>query len=513
MPVNLIPYGLLSDGKYGIKLDDNTRKPIAAAIEILTILPPIGDTSNFPGRTVFLNGTSEIYIFTDTPSLKWIQIDGGAVEIRAVAGNPPLIPVPDNGEFLFDTDTDVLFLYDGAEWVKVGGKYASSIVTQNYIGNGSTTLYPMGTNTNINPNYVEVFLDGVRQTPFVDYTVIGNQVSMLTAAPTGVIVLIRAMESTSVVQSAQVQETTSIATSGQTTFSLGVAEADPNGVLVFVNGIFKTRNVDYNLVQYNTQIISFNKILPTVAQIVTTNPHNLSINTVIRVRGGQSPEYNDDLFTVLNVINSVTFDVTVPLTHPVSAIPSPLMYFTPNFTNDNVVFLTPLNASDVVTIKRFNSITTAASGGEANNIVSMGGQTPLYIGKVGTDLQMKTVKSGPNVTINDFGAYIEISANLSQGFINRVGINNNVHMVTTEDYVGVRNTITPVTINLTGVPNNVSQSGRKIIIKDESGTASFGNITIHAGTQTIDGISNVYVINTNYGSVELVKDGYNWYTI
>lgn len=51
--------------------------------------------------------------------------------------------------------------------------------------------------------------------------------------------------------------------------------------------------------------------------------------------------------------------------------------------------------------------------------------------------------------------------------------------------------------------------GRKIVIKDEAGTANSANITI---TGTIDGVSG-YTINTNYGSVTLISDGTNWFTI
>ncbi len=50
---------------------------------------------------------------------------------------------------------------------------------------------------------------------------------------------------------------------------------------------------------------------------------------------------------------------------------------------------------------------------------------------------------------------------------------------------------------------------RKIIIKDEAGSASTSPITVQG---TIDGATN-YTINTNYGSLRLISDGSNWFVI
>mgnify|MGYP000513006068 FL=1 len=51
--------------------------------------------------------------------------------------------------------------------------------------------------------------------------------------------------------------------------------------------------------------------------------------------------------------------------------------------------------------------------------------------------------------------------------------------------------------------------GRRVTIKDESGNAAVGNITIIG---TIDGATNA-TINTNYGVLRLIANGSNWYAI
>jgi hypothetical protein len=56
-------------------------------------------------------------------------------------------------------------------------------------------------------------------------------------------------------------------------------------------------------------------------------------------------------------------------------------------------------------------------------------------------------------------------------------------------------------------------AGRKLSIKDSSGSAGTNNITIsHHSSEHIDG-SNTFIINTNYGGIDLISDGTNWFSI
>ena len=53
------------------------------------------------------------------------------------------------------------------------------------------------------------------------------------------------------------------------------------------------------------------------------------------------------------------------------------------------------------------------------------------------------------------------------------------------------------------------EKARKIIIKDEAGSAGTSPITV---VGTIDGTAD-YTINTSYGSLTLISDGSNWFVI
>jgi hypothetical protein len=68
----------------------------------------------------------------------------------------------------------------------------------------------------------------------------------------------------------------------------------------------------------------------------------------------------------------------------------------------------------------------------------------------------------------------------------------------------------PATITLPSATNIV---GQRVSVKDASGSASTNNITVSASnSQRIDGSSSVS-ISTSYGSVTVVSDGSNWWTI
>jgi len=78
---------------------------------------------------------------------------------------------------------------------------------------------------------------------------------------------------------------------------------------------------------------------------------------------------------------------------------------------------------------------------------------------------------------------------------------------TTTDYIIFCNNTTGITITLP-TPTN----GRSLIIKDINGNCNVNNITIapHAGEQ-IEGLSSSYLLQTNFGCIELISDGTNWW--
>lgn len=84
-----------------------------------------------------------------------------------------------------------------------------------------------------------------------------------------------------------------------------------------------------------------------------------------------------------------------------------------------------------------------------------------------------------------------------------------VVVVNQDYYIGVTDTSAPRTITLpqTGLIKNQS-----FIIKDESGAAGTNNISVvvAGGAKTIDGVAS-YPINNNYGSIQVIYDGTNYF--
>ena len=89
----------------------------------------------------------------------------------------------------------------------------------------------------------------------------------------------------------------------------------------------------------------------------------------------------------------------------------------------------------------------------------------------------------------------------------RHNLSGTVEVAVTDYYLGC-NTSAPVTLNLPDAA--LAGSGKKMIIKDETGLASTNPITIDpSGAQLIDGQSN-YILQVNYESVSIVSDGSQW---
>jgi len=86
----------------------------------------------------------------------------------------------------------------------------------------------------------------------------------------------------------------------------------------------------------------------------------------------------------------------------------------------------------------------------------------------------------------------------------------NANSAITDNIVTFDSTLTAISYVL---QSSDVANGRVIYFKDTAGTAAGNNITISTqGAELIDGAAT-YVINTNYGSVQLFCNGTNWFTI
>ncbi|RLC33998.1 hypothetical protein DRH14_03920, partial [Candidatus Shapirobacteria bacterium] len=116
-----------------------------------------------------------------------------------------------------------------------------------------------------------------------------------------------------------------------------------------------------------------------------------------------------------------------------------------------------------------------------------------------------------NYDIFNINSLFGVNLSLSGGVImHRVATASNYNVTNTDYYVGVTDTSVVRTITLLSAARS---NGKIIYIKDESGGAATNNITIVTeGAETIDGANN-YIINVNYGAVQLICDGTNWFAL
>lgn len=513
MARTFVPWGRLANGNFGILLDPATRNPLASSIEILETLPPEADSDNFDGRAVFDKATDTVYVFSSEPDAHWISLEGVPAKVGNALGEPPTSPLPDEGELYWDRDTEVLFLWSGAAWEPIGGRYAAQVIENAYVGNGTKVNYSTGSSSPIQSQYVEVFLDGVRQRSGADYNMVGTTVTFTSAPPNGVNVLIRSLVSTEVTQNAQATSVTHTASGSSTDFDIGQPGVDPAGVFVFLNGEMQRMGGDYEVVPHDTTITTLAKTNATTARVTTAQPHGIPVGGVITLVGFTESAYNNQAVTVTNVPSSTRFDFTVASSAPSSGTPNPVAYFTPAYTNDLVRFATAPTGGALVDIRSFRNIILSGAAGEANTIASTGTGVVLANGKVGTALRVKSLVAGANVSIVNNGNDVAISASNGLSFEDRRGINSSSYQPGNESYIGVRSTATTIYIDLSSIAQVPSNSGRRITIKDESGGAGIRHIQVNGGSAFIDGSSDPYIINTNYGAVTMVMDGNNWFVI
>ena len=512
MALEFIPYGKLADGKFGILTDNSTGEPLASAVEILTILPAVASADNYQGRLVFETTSQTLFVFEVTPAATWFPLEGIPATVGNFAGDPtPFVSSPAAGFLAYDLDTEVAFIFDGLAWQAIGGRFAAQFIQQNFIGDNVTFSFPHGATaaTPVTNELCEVFLDGVRQEAPADYTVVGPNVVLVIPPPIGVRIFIRCATSNELVQNAQVFSTTFAATPLQTTFDTGQAGLDPAGTFVFVNGVMQASGgVDYTHSAVDTTIIDLTRA-GTVATATTLFPHNAGVGNIVEIEGTLETEYLGT-FTITNVPGANSFEFTVVVTAPTPATPNPTIFYTPPFVNDDIIFTTPLPGGETVLIRSIKSVITAPQAGEANTATNLGAGLGIFSTKSGVDLKFKTLLEGGNITITDLGNELAITAASGAVFEDRNGTNLAAIALGSESYIGVRDTSSVVIVDLSSV-TDVTDSGRRVVVQDESGAASGNNINIvHAG-RTFSGAASPLLITTNFGSKTLVFDGQDWH--
>ena len=167
------------------------------------------------------------------------------------------------------------------------------------------------------------------------------------------------------------------------------------------------------------------------------------------------------------------------------------------------------------------NVVAAPSVGEANIGFNLG--TPsstvqgLYSSKTGVTMQFKSLRAGsgialdtsdPNTVgiVSTAGMTFHIRAEVTGGG----GVWDILTNAPTASLIGVRNAAVGWTINLP--TPTVPLTGRRFVIKDESGVAASTNITIGVagGGSLIQGSSTV-AISSNYGRYTFYCDGAAWY--
>lgn len=90
----------------------------------------------------------------------------------------------EEGDLYFNTSSNAMFAYTSSGWVATGTAIPVTITTQQFSGNGSTTVFTLSTAATFS-TAADVYISGVAQRVTTDYTVSGTTLTFTTAPPSG----------------------------------------------------------------------------------------------------------------------------------------------------------------------------------------------------------------------------------------------------------------------------------------------------------------------------------------
>lgn len=528
---SLIPYGVKgADGGLGVLLDPTTGKPLASALEVQAVLPSLDDTNNFTGRLIFSIEDKNLFVFTSTPSAEWVGISEHPVSIDSAD------PSVDGGagDLYYGTDNQILWLFDGTDWIGVGGQRGASVIWSHYTADGVQTLYDTGASTNPPVEFVEVFVNNEVKYPGTDtlrdYYMVGNQVQLNFTPTIGDTITIRTLTFVRAFRNSTFITNTYTSDGTTNSYSTGIIQARPGQVDVVVDGVTQTPynggaagSYDYKIATQDVVINSLTAV--GVAVTATTNsPHGFVTGDTVTIYGALQSAYNGS-WTVTDAASAVVFSFIVssaPATSP--ATPNPTIYFGPITQNDSIVFYnssevaTPLSTGSRVYVKSIENVTAEAIQGETNTASNKGSGSNVFIQKTDVDLEFRTLTAGDRISLVQSSNEIQISSR-SVAFLKvtaHSGVPATLVASQTDEYIACRNTSGgPIAIDIgTNHAPSPSLAGRLILIKDEQGNAGTYNISITPHTSSnINGAGTglAYVISSNRGGVALIYDGLNWH--
>ena len=293
----------------------------------------------------------------------------GTAGIIVPAGNTAQRPNPPTTSTLrVNTELTQLEYYDGSNWVSSAGD-TSAITNQTLNGDGSTVIFTL--DYEATAESILVSINGVLQTPGIDYTTTGTTLTFTTAPAAGDVIQVRFIAAITVI-SALVNGTSNIGiptSSGNVTIGSGgtanVLVVDPTGV-----------TITGNLTVSGNATLSGNILGDRIQNGTTTiDIQSVNGNANITVAGTS----NVAVFTTTGVFVTGVVSATANITGG-NVLTGGLISATANITGGNVLTGGLISATANIT---GGNITLAATGnvncGNINNTNANG------VGNIGTN--------------------------------------------------------------------------------------------------------------------------------
>jgi len=236
-------------------------------------------TANINIVTPNVSSTSELTISSSSSGNILLNADGytkvlGSTALYIPVGNTGQRPVtPDVGALRFNSTNGTLEVWDGAEWDSATGGL-SAITNQTIVPDGSTSTYTL--DQSATADSILVSMNGVSQTPSIDYTVTGNSISFTTTPLDTDIVQVRFIASTATIIG--IQNGNSI---------VQIANSNSNAT-VTIGGVANIATFANTGVFFSTLTASANLSLPVYTVAAANALTGIATGQIIYVSNGDS---------------------------------------------------------------------------------------------------------------------------------------------------------------------------------------------------------------------------------
>jgi predicted nucleic acid-binding Zn-ribbon protein len=521
-----------------------TNLTVTGSLVLNSFSVPAGNLGNF-----YLSNNTMTVTNTDG-NINIAPLGNGIVNLNTVtavqlpSGNNitrPLVPTP--GMFRYNITATVLEYYNGFTWSQVGGAATTTIISDQFTGDGSNVTFSLSQNSTTSGTLVSV--NGVTQTPYVGYTIYGNVLTFNEAPISTDVIDARSLVTTGATTSLYYGNSIvyfdtpgngySVLTSidGNIKTSIGIANTNIRNTLVVDNNILWANGNAFtsppggftSSLQFNdsrafngSTYLQYNKVTGNLVSNSTTKSTSLTTGAVVI---GNGLAVGGNLFTNAIYSDNHYFANGTTITTPAGGT-NTMMQFNDSTNFSGATYLQYIKASGNLVSNSTTTSTSATTGaivvgggiGIGGNLNVSGTINGAHNGTVGAT----TASTGVFTTLTATSGYQGAASGPFNGTVGASTANTGAFTtVTASSTLGVSGTanfagtVTAATINATSMGNAATSLTGTIQTASQTNVTAVGTLTSLAvsGLVTLTGGAGSDQIRMQNGGDLVIYNGDN----